>query len=198
VDSTNAETALPIRWAAHLMKRKSLPRERINLALFGMCTEPGQKKAYFYAQETFNAPAAYLQDSLKLGDLENGLTQAEAVRRDLYVAAKELARYILVPQHDLESGREPGSDDYGALIQHWNPEAQYWRLIEPAFYRLLTNLPESDEAMAAWQEDLRQAARSALDYAARQAGTDAAGLKARAKAEKTLNIRLHQTFTSTE
>jgi hypothetical protein len=160
-----------------------------------MCTEPGRKKAYFYSHEVFSAPMAYFDDQSLLYYLEVNLNLAEQVRSNLYIAVRELARYKLAPNHDQENISVPGREVTDPLIQHWNAESQYWGKLETPFYEFLFTLPQNqDSAIDQWEKALRKAARDALEYAADQVGTDPAGLKARAKAEKTLNILLSKTF----
>lgn len=191
---TFSENPLPVKWAAHLQGDRILQKQFMQLDLFGMCTQPGQKKAYFYGHETFTVPAAYLNNHALFEELEFGLALAEQVRSNLYLATRELARFIVVPMHDVESVRVPGREDTDPLIRHWNAEYQYWSLLEPAFYDYLVNLPVSDDAHDEWEKAIRQSARAALRYAAEQVGTGPAGLKARAKAEQLLEHKFYQTF----
>ena len=194
VKSDYTSSPIPIQWSAHLKSIQILQDEFVNLELFGMCTQPGQKKAYFYAHEAFTAPIAYLENKYLLEQLQNGLNYAERARSNLYISVRELARFKIVPLHDLENVRVPGRDDTDPLMRHWNAEYQYWSKLEPSFYEYLANLPKTEQAHDSWETAICQAARDALKYAADQVSTDPAGLKARAKAEKTLNYLLHKTF----
>lgn len=198
IKSSNFDTPIPIRWAAHLRVNDILRADSIQLELFGMCTQPAQKKVYFYANEIFIAPAIFLEDLGLLEDLQNGLAWAEEVRSNLYIAVRELARFKVVPMNDQENIRVPGREDTDPLMQHWNTEHLYWSNLEPAFYDYLISLPKSEQAHDVWQQAIRQAAHTALDYAVSQVGTDPAGLKARAKAERTLNYLLYKTFNPSE
>ncbi len=188
------EPALAIHWSAHLQDQEILPRSPLRLVLYGMCTEPGRKKAYFYAQETFSAPADYLQDPQKLENLKVGLSLAEEVHKALLDALRELAEFNLAPFHDLKENRQPSGDDVRSLLDHWNAKEEYWRLLEPAFYRYLMDLPDSGQAHLRWWEDLKNAARKAFSCVSEQVGTEAAGLKGCVKAEKTLNGLLYKLF----
>jgi len=192
--STHSENSLPVKWAAHLEVDEYTEKQVINLDLYGMCTQPGQKKAFFYAQETFTAPAVYLRERALVEQLEQGLAWAEQVRSDVFIAVRELARFIVAPMHDLEIERTPGREDTDPLIQHWNAENEYWSRLEPAFYDFLVNLPISDDAYVQWEKAIRRSARGALKYAADQVGSDPAGLKARAKSERSLEILMSRTF----
>jgi CRISPR system Cascade subunit CasA len=198
VKSDNTEAPLPIQWSANLQIQEILLTESFQLDLIGMCTQPGQKKVYFYAYETFSAPTAYLEDSDLRYKLEKGLEWAEQVRSNLYLAVRDLARYFVVPMHDLDNVRTPGRDDTDPLIHHWNAEHHYWGLLEPAFYDYLVSLPQSEDAHDKWQRAIRKAARTALRITADQVGTAPAGLKARAKAESSLNRLMYKTFNPEE
>jgi hypothetical protein len=177
-----------------LLSDDLLEQHFIQLDLYGMCTQPGQKKAYSYEHETFTAPLDYLNNRELLELLQHGLAWAEQVRSNLYIAVRELARFIVTPMHDLEGSRIPGKDDTNPLMQHWNAEYQYWRNLEPAFYEYLLTLPKSETALDNWEIAIRQSAWDALNYAGEQVGLDPAGLKARAKAERTLSYLLFRTF----
>lgn len=192
--SSNYESALPISWMQYLETNEILIKNTIHLDLYGMCTQPGQKKTYFYTHETFSAPVEYLADHQLLNDLQNGLGLAEQVRSDLYIAVRELARFKVAPMHDLDNTRIPGREDTDPLMQHWNAEHKYWSNLETPFYEFINTLLNTESAIETWMKSLRESARNALAYAAEQVGTDPAGLKARAKAERTLNFRLYQTF----
>ncbi len=195
IRAVNTEAPLPIMWSANLQSREILHIDSIQMNLFGMCIAPAPKKTvYFYAQETFLAPASYLEDDTLWLSLEQGLQWAEQVRSNLYLAVRDLARFFVVPMHDREGVRVPGRDDTDPLIQHWNVERHYWGLLEPAFYEYLVTLPESEKAHDIWQSAIQKAARTALRTASDQVGTDPAGLKASAKAESSLNRLMYKTF----
>lgn len=194
VNSSNTESPISIKWSAHLEGYGIISKHYIQLNLYGMCTQPGQKKAYFYAHESFTAPVAYLRNPELMLMLREGLELAEVVRSNLYIATRELARFIVVPLHDQENVRVPGRDDTDPLLQHWNTEFHYWNSLEPAFYEFLTRLPETEQAVEDWEKAIRQSAWSALNYVGEQVGTAPSGLKARAKAERSLSSLLYRTF----
>ncbi len=194
VRSQDTEAPLPIQWSANLRFHRILHTDTIQLNMIGMCTQPGQKKVYFYAHESFSAPIAYLEDSDLGYQLEKGLEWAEQVRSNLYLAVRDLARYFIVPMHDLENARTPSRDDTDPLMQHWNTEHHFWAFLEPAFYDYLVSLPLHESAVEKWQNAIRKAARTALSVTANQVGTSPAGLKARAKAESALSRLMYKTF----
>jgi CRISPR system Cascade subunit CasA len=196
VKGWNMESPLPVTWAAALQGDEILQTDSIQMDLIGMCTQPGQKRVYFYAHETFLAPLAYLEDDTLWQMLEQGLRWAEGVRSNLYLAVRELARYFIVPMHDLDNISTPDRKDTNSLIEHWNAEHHYWGLLEPAFYEYIVSLPHDANAQERWQSAIQQSARTALNLTSDQVGTTPAGLKARAKAEQTLNRLMYQTFNS--
>lgn len=199
IGTFNSESPLPIMWSAKLLSRKILHIDSIQMNLFGMCIAPAPKKTvFFYAQETFLAPTAYLEDDKLWLTLEQGLQWAEQVRSNLYIAVRDLARYYVVPMHDLDNVRTPNRDDIDQLMKHWNAEHHYWALLEPAFYEYLVALPEHENAHEKWQRAIQKAARTALNITADQVGTAPAGLKARAKAESSLNRLMYLTFNPEE
>lgn len=191
--------AFPVAWSQHLKVHEIFSRNTLFLDLFGMCTEPGQKKAYFYAHETFAAPSVYLQDRSLLSTLERDLDLAKSVSSALYIAVRELARFKLAPMHDQDNSRIPVREDTDPLMQHWNTEFLFWSKLEPAFYDYLVTLPKSeDEAFESWEQALKKSARETLNYAIAQVGTDPSGLKAGAIAGRTLNSQLHKIFNPSE
>ena len=197
VKSSNDINTLPILWTDHL-KTYNMGKELIQLDLYGMCTQPGQKKAYFYAHNSFTAPIEYIQNEDLLSNLQGGLTWAEQVRSNLYIAVRELARFIVTPMCDHDNVRTPSRDDTDPLMKHWNHKNVFWSRLETEFYTYLTRLPGDENAHVHWQEAIKTAARKTLAYAADQAGTAPAGLKARAKAERTLNYLMYKTFNPSE
>jgi len=202
-----AQNALAIKWFSYLKSFKITDLDEIRLDLIGMCTErPPMKKVYFYAQETFYAPAVYLENKDLHSQLENGLKLAEDVRSNLETAIKELARFTIAPLHDQEDAaphskkeskkesKKKFKKEVDALITHWNAEHLYWSMLEGPFYVLLDTLPGSDGAFELWGDAIKKAARTALETTANLVDANPAGFKARAKAGRSLNYELHKTF----
>ena len=193
---SSVKPPLAIVWAAYLKAQPSLSAffKEIYLDLFGMCTDPGKKKVFFYAYETFFAPAVYLENEDLHANLANALTLAEGGRSNLYLAVRELARFTIAPMHDQENAPAPAKKEVDDLIKHWNAEHLYWSMLEGPFYELLDTLPESDGAFELWGDAIKKAARTALETTANLVDADPAGFKARAKAERYLNYLLYKTF----
>lgn len=190
VRTKNADVPTTIKWFDHLRATKIIKNNNIKLNLFGICNEPGNKKAYFYAQETFQAPARYIEDAMLLDELNAALDWAEDIGKTVYFSANELAGYKLSPTKDAGEGKKPDPHAVTNLVNHLDIEAYYWSQIEPAFYELLVGLPNNGNAKSVWQEKLKQAARKSLMEASNAIGSDAAGLKALAKAENKLEYGL--------
>ena len=198
VNSDESDVPLPIKWFQYLLIQGILPKKEIHLELFGICTEPGQKKAYFYAWQSFVAPAIFLEKPNLLVQLKGGLAWAEDVRKTLYFSSSDLASFYLSYLQDCSDGKKPDPKDVAALISAFSTEEYYWSSLEPAFYAYLTNLPVSAEAHQVWQQALRDAARSSLNNASEMVGTNPPGLKARAKACQKLEYGMYQIFKPTD
>lgn len=190
VKTEMADVPIVIRWFDHLRASGIITNNMIRLDLFGTCTEPGKKKAFFYAHETFNAPAIYLENEIMLAELKTALSWAEEVGKTVYFSASELASFKLSPNKDTSEGKKPDPNAVSALINLLNIESYYWSQIEPFFYQFLLDLPKKENAKIAWQEKLKYAARKSLSEISDAVGSDAAGLKARAKAENKLEYGL--------
>jgi hypothetical protein len=155
-----------------------------------MCTEPGQKKAYSYQEQEFNAPSEYIKYPSLAGKLKQALNFAESMRKALYYATYELASYKIRPDQDINDTIKPDKNDVNALVDHLQQEGRFWSALEIPFYELLMTLPSNSEAVGIWQEVLVRTAKESLTTAAELAGDDYAGLKARAKAENKLGTEI--------
>jgi CRISPR type I-E-associated protein CasA/Cse1 len=169
-----------------------LESPRIRLDLYGMCTEPGQKKVYFYEHERFDAPAVYLEKPELFQAFSDALNLAEAIRSALYSATMVMASYKIYPEQDVNEGMKPDKKMVAALYEHINMERRFWGSLETKFYRMMNLLPETEEALDEWKLALLSAARESLAAAADLAGDDVTSLKARAKAEMRLGYKLNE------
>jgi len=183
-----SDPPLLIQWFNHLRAEGIIPNKKIRLEAYGMCTDPGKKKAFFYAQASFTAPAVYLDSEALLADLKTAIQYAESVRKSLYFALYELAGYKISPAKDSGEGKDPDKKDIANLLNYLDAEAIYWGQLEPAFYSLLLELPANHSAMTNWKKALMQSARRSLSEAAEMLGSDAIALKAKAKAENRLGF----------
>lgn len=196
IEQKHVEIPISIRLYESLVSKGIIEEQTIRVDLFGMCTEPGQKKVYFYNHESFYAPAVYLNDPELLDSLKTGLAWAEGIRKALYFATSDLASYKLYPDQDTIETCKPEKKTVGAMFEHINKEQRFWSQLESAFYQFMNNLPGSPDSIIDWQEAIRRAARESLAVAAEITGYDPAGLKARAKAEKKLETEIFKIFNS--
>lgn len=175
-----------------LQAEEILQEDYLHLALFGMCTEPGQKKAYTYQEEEFNAPSEYINNPSLSEQLKQALSLAESIRKALYFATYELANYKIRPDQDINDTLKPDKKDVNALVEHFQQEGRFWSALEIPFYQLLMMLPTDSAATVNWQEILVRTAKDCLAAAAELAGDDYSGLKARAKAENKLGTEIYR------
>jgi len=156
-----------------------------------------QAKVFFYRAERMPLPLAYLSDVTLVEQLRDGLALAEAVQGQLYGALSRLATLLISPESDQEGGRQPLQGDITNLVNHWGTIRHYWGNLEPAFARMVIDLPSDPEgAIAVWREELRRAARNALERATALAGTSSAALKAAVRARGQLEGGLRKVLES--
>jgi len=192
--NTDADQPITKSFFESLISLEMIQKTTFRSNLFGMCTQPGQKKVYFYKHENFDAPAIYLENQSLLEKLKQGLSWAEDGRSALFSATYQMASYKIDPTQDSEGGSQPNRESVMPLYDHISSEPLYWSQLETHFYQFMNQLPDSDEALSAWQEAIKKAARASLANSAELVGDDPAGLKARAKAEITLEYKLKQIF----
>ncbi len=177
-----------LHWTQELISNGILPHRRLQLAAYGMSTEPGKHKVHFYRGEEFEFSDDLLNDSETVTALAEALDTAESLRRQLWGALSNLASLLLSTESDLEEGRKANPDDVKRMIYHWGAEGFYWKELELPFFRLLDSLSDNNhQAKEDWTQSLRRAGYMAFTHAAKQCGNDTKGLKAVAKA--TLQLR---------
>jgi len=185
-----------ISWLASLIYNEYLEKtRRYQLMALGMASY--QAKVFFYRAERMPLPLAYLSDVTLVEQLRDGLALAEAVQGQLYGALSRLATLLISPESDQEGGRQPLQGDITNLVNHWGTIRHYWGNLEPAFARMVIDLPSDPEgAIAVWREELRRAARNALERATALAGTGSAALKAAVRARGQLEVGLRKVLES--
>ncbi len=185
-----------IPWLARLIDAEYLKQtRRYQLMSLGMASH--QAKVFFYRAERMPLPLAYLSDSTLVGRLRDGLALAEAVHGQLRGALSRLATLLISPEADQEGGRKPLQADINNLVNHWGVAHHYWGNLEPAFVRMVIDLPdESESAIATWCDELRRAARDAFERATNLAGTGSAALKAAVRARGQLERGLRKVLES--
>lgn len=190
--SSHQQPPLALNWAFSLMNEGIL-NTRVQVSAYGLCSEPGKKKAYFYREEIFTFPAIYLQDESLKNDLARALDLANEVRAQLWGALKTMAGLILAVNSDLEEGKKAAPTDEAKLMEHWGIENQYWLSLEVPFYQFVDQLPEQRETeLQNWKEILRKRATAALEKAMVFSGDNVPVFKASVKANRQLRSGLNK------
>ena len=154
-------------------------------------------KVDFYRHERMPLPLAYFQDQDLVGQLDGALTRAEEVSGKLRGALSRLATLLIASEADQETGRKPDKKDVSAMVEHWGVMHRYWGTLEPAFLRLMEDLPrQGDAALSAWQDRLRSAARDAFVQAEALAGTGIKAIKAAVQARGQLEGGLRKALVA--
>ena len=186
-ENTNEIKPAALEWVEKLKFEGKLPNRKLTLAAFGMSTDPGKQKVFFYRGEQFEFSDTLLTDQELINTLQKALDRAEALRSQLWGALNHMAGLLLASESDLENGKKPDPKDQKNLLSHWNAEALYWARLELPFYRFLDHLPVDRQiAFIQWKKDLRQAALRAFEQAASLAGSSVKALKATAKSQMQL------------
>jgi len=187
---------LTFHWLAELVDEEYLDQAQTRRYLaLGMSKR--QAKVNFYRSERLPLPLRYLQERELVEALETALEMAENTARQLWGAARTLATFILSPQADDESGRQPTRQDLDALTNQWAIERLYWPRLESPFREILETLPTSREAtLAGWRDMLRRTAWAAFDQVADGVGLGPAHLKAVVHARDQLAVSLGKVLPS--
>jgi CRISPR system Cascade subunit CasA len=173
-------------WISKLKTFRNLDYQ-ISMLAYGLCSEPGKKKAYFYREESFSYPLAYLHSQTLRDELTQYLGICQNVKSQLWGALNQMAGLILAPEMDLSEGRKADSKDTQNLITHWDAEASFWKALENPFYHLVNTLPQNQaEALHTWQQTIRNVALAAFDQAVTLSGNNVKALKAGSKARRQL------------
>jgi CRISPR system Cascade subunit CasA len=175
-----------------------LPKKKLTLAAYGMATDPGKQKVYFYRGEQFEFNDALLAHQELADQLDKALKLAEDTRGQLWGAINRMATLLLTPEADLETGHKPASNDQKKLLEHWDTEGLFWAKLEVPFYRFMDHLPtDSLAALDQWKEDLRRAALRAFEQTASLTGSNVKALKASAQAQLQLYAGLKKALELT-
>lgn len=166
-------------WMRELVNHGILPGDgHIQISAYGMCTEPGKQKVYFYRGERIEISEKLLKNPELVNKLGDALKHAEKLRNELWVTLNQLATHMIsftVKDH------KPDPKDIKNLIQHWDAEGIYWSRLEVPFYRLLNSLPDnSEEALRDWNGELRKSVWAAYLQTAGGLGDSQNAMKAAA------------------
>lgn len=173
-------------WLAELVGEGMLDRTQTRRYLaLGMSKK--QAKVNFYRSERLPLPLAYLQEQDLVAALEEAVQMAEGAARQLWGAARTLATFVLSPEADADSGRQPARKDLNSLTQQWAVERRYWPRLELSFRETMESLPrQKEQALEAWCTTLQRMAWAAFDQVADDLGYDPHKLKAVVRARDQL------------
>lgn len=191
----NREIPRAIRWVGELVNEGILPTEgRVQLSAYGMCTEPGKQKVFFYRREGFEIAPALLKDGMLIEKLDTALKHAKDLGDSLRFVIRELAAWIVAlnaNQETIQKNASKKDDDVSNLMAHWNAEGLYWNNLEVPFLSFLHRLPDDPQgAEDSWNEDLERAFRGAYNQTVENLGDDLKALKAAAYTRGRLNYSL--------
>lgn len=185
-----------VTWLAYLIIEMGLELPHLGYSAYGMSTT--QAKVFFYRHEQMRLPSDYLEEK-PWGDLELALQAAEDTAQKTRGAAMRLAELVLSETANQQEGRKPDGKDVTALVEHWGVMRDYWGALEPAFWELVTVLPDNPEqALTGWEATLKRAAWETLRRAEVLAGDDTKALKAAAVASGQLSGSLKKLFEKAE
>ena len=177
-----SERPISLQWAEKLKFFQILPKRKLTLAAYGMSTEPGKSKVFFYRGDQFEFSDELLNSPELTNYLDQAIERAEQVRGRLWAATNYMAGLLLFPESDQSCAHKADPNAAKQLLIHWNTEGHYWQTLELSFYRFLNDLPEQPQtAYENWIQTLRGAAGKAFDETAELAGTGTVALKAAAK-----------------
>lgn len=172
-----------LEWLATLDSENYLERHRTyRLQAFGMVND--KAKMEFFRHERLPLPPQYLEDQTLVEMLQTALGMAQETSNQLWGAAASLAKKMVQSAED----KEPHKDDWRPLLDSWGIDRSYWAQLEPAFRLTMHQLTESPyDALATWQQTLRQTARSAFNAVADNLGTSPRTLRAVVQAQEQLS-----------
>jgi CRISPR system Cascade subunit CasA len=197
----NASVIKPagLGWVEELKFNGCLPERKLTLAAFGMSTDPGKQKVFFYRGEQFEFSDTLLANEELANILQQGLDLAETLRIQLWGALNSMVGLLLNPEANLHGEPIRSSEDAKKLLAHWDVEALYWAKLELPFYRFLDHLPEDRQtAFIQWKKDLRQAVLVAFEQATSLAGSSVKALKATAKSQVQLYAGLKKALEANQ
>ena len=177
LDAPESYAPRAFAWLGALVGEGYLPRGTRRTLALGMAND--QAKVEFFRTEQLSLPLAYLQDQQLVNTLRSDiLSPAEEVGRQLWGAARTMARLILNRDADRETAHQPAREDLDRVIAPWGIERRYWSRLEVPFRLALEGLPlNRDKTRAAWQQTLRRTAWEAFDGVTADVETDPRALK---------------------
>ncbi|MBN1314214.1 MAG: type I-E CRISPR-associated protein Cse1/CasA, partial [Anaerolineales bacterium] len=175
-----------LSWAAELVYEGFLEMKKTRRFIaLGMSKK--QAKVNFYRAEQIPLPSRFLIEPELVETLEKVLQLTETAARQLWGATRTLATFLISPEADSESGRQPKREDLDALMNQWAIERHYWSSLEIPFQQVIATIPnEIDTVLAQWQQLVVQTTWNALDHLLSQIEATPRGFKAAVQARNQL------------
>ena len=191
LDSQASKPPAVIDWLANLTGAGSLDEDYpIRLTATGMSVE-NMGKPVFSRREAMPLPLKLLRDPHYVLNIEAALAQAEKIEGCLRFALDILANAVLLRGAE----GKPDPNDRRGLIRQWRAREHYWLALEPHFWRFIETLvKDSDEAIDAWIDTLKNTALESLRHADKLAGGGPWALKGAIHAERQLRIGMNKIF----
>ena len=191
---------LSFEWLCNLVANYELDEAdaiyRYRYMAFGMSTN--QASIEFIRSEQIPIPLNYLKNDRWIHELTRSVTIADEVSKKLWHASFEMGKFFLYPdmfmtQEQLDEKRKKVISTL--LGNHWGVIRHFWIEIEPAFYRLLDDLPENHEkAQKAWWQALEKQAKIAFNKIEEAIGSDMRAMKAMVAGSKQFDKGLGQVY----
>jgi CRISPR system Cascade subunit CasA len=176
-----------------------------SFAAYGFATKIGQAaNVECWSRERLPLPLTYLTEPNLVESLRFALKLAGDVGDGLEDSVRLLAKLLIAPLSNDKQARQPDANDVRKLASGFAAKEFYWARLEPAFKKLLTDLPEDQRANQAaedlpdtqaateWARMLLDTARAALSKTINSLSGSARELKAGAEAERRFNVLMSQ------
>jgi CRISPR system Cascade subunit CasA len=175
------------RWLAELVVGERLLEKVQTRRYLALGMSKKQAKVNFYRDERMPLPLAYLKEEALVEALETAVNAAESTARQLWGATRTLATFLLSPEADSQSGRQPAREDLDSLTRQWAVEQRYWSRLELPFRRTMEDVPQAvEQALGAWRSTLWKTAWDAFEQAGGNLSHDPRALKAVVRARDRL------------
>lgn len=196
------QTPTTLAWLRLLVEEKVLERGQLfrTMAL-GMSKK--QAKVYFFREERWPLPLAYLTDDGLINSLANALDRTAALAFDVVQAARRVGMFLQIPEADSKKWGELNSNAKIAIndwVAYTGLERHYWAALDIPFHTFIVDLAQKERAvvMGAWFATLWRAAREAFEQATQYAGTDGKAFKAVERGRSYLYYRLSELLPNVE
>lgn len=177
-----------------------------SLAVFGFATEPPPKAAsvMLWSHERLPLPLVYLTEPQLAESVRLALKLADEIHKHLRESIRLMAKLLIAPLSNDPQARQPKPKEVNDRAKEFGSEEFYWARLEPAFKKLLTDLPQDQranqvaedlpdtQATTEWARVLLETARAAVSKTINGLSGSARELKAGAEAERRFNGLMSQ------